>query len=301
MSSDDPIVKVQNIDVNQLELQFPKGESTNKNGFFVHVRHNKFRVRTLLPDLKAPYGAGPQKDLAKNGEQKYSMGICFDGMETDSKLGIKIGNAHAALERIQDKLKELMIEHREAFFKDAKPKSKKEKPLSDEVLEARFKSFLRIREDRSDIMYLSIQRRRVKKEDEDKLTPEEKSAITRQFSSLAGYPLLVDKDGHVLEVDTDNIKDVIPWGSVIRPIIELAYLWVSTANLTVQPVWTFIHGARISTGPQKTFDILRADTDSEGEDEETKMERSDTRSEDQGTDDAMEETDPHEEDLEMAQ
>jgi hypothetical protein len=256
------LINIQKVDVKNLELQFPKGESSNKNGFFVRVRHNKTTLRAVLPDVISPYGAGPQKDFGN----KYSMGICFDGMEKDDSNGKKIKVAYKTLEAIQERLKGLVLENREAFFADAgKPKRKTDKPLSDDTIESRYRIFLRPREDRTDIMYLSLQRCRVKKEEEDTLTQEEKDAITRRFSSLKNYPLLVDHEGHVLEVTTDNLREVIPPGSVVRPIIELSYLWVSTSSKTVQPVWTFIHGARMSIGPSKVFDILHQDDDDEEE------------------------------------
>lgn len=182
--SNTPIIKIQKVDVKNLELQFPKGESSNKNGFYVHVRHNKTKIRAMLPDVIAPYGAGPQKDYG--GELKYSMGICFDGMETDDANGRKIKSAYGSLEAIQERLKGLMFENKEAFFADAgKPKKKGEKPVSDDVLESRYQNFLRPREDRTDIMYVSLQRQRIKKEEEDKLTLEEKEARYQTIFVLA--------------------------------------------------------------------------------------------------------------------
>lgn len=258
----DPI-KITQVNVDKLELQFPKeGATKSSQGFIVYVKHNKQKLRTILPTVIAPYGAGPQRD----SPNKYSMAIGFDEMEDDTPEGRKVKAAHDMLSAINDRIRKLMMDNRELFFKDTTKKDPKTKKLlvTEEFLAARYRDYLRQREDQADIMYLGIQTRKVSKKDEGKLTAEDAAEIEKQFVSMSSqHPLLVDNEGNPIPVDIENIKEVIPWGTRIRPVIELAYLWVTSDK--VYPIWTFIHGLRVSAGPSKNFNILKDDDD---EDEE---------------------------------
>src|SRR5207244_2324631 len=63
-------------------------------------------------------------------------------------------------------------------------------------------------------------------------------------------------------INTDNIKDVIPWGSRVKPVLEF-YLWAMP--LIVYPKWVFVHGALESSKAGKNFDILREDEEEDDE------------------------------------
>ena len=60
MSHADPI-KVENVNINKLELRFPKKESKNPNGSVCYVYHDNAKMRLIMPTMSAPFGAGTQK------------------------------------------------------------------------------------------------------------------------------------------------------------------------------------------------------------------------------------------------
>jgi len=301
MSYSDPI-KVSEVQIDKIDLQFPKeGATKNGNGMFVYPKHNKQKLRIILPTLTAPYGAGPQKDSPK----KFSMAIAFDGMENGDKNGRSVKEAYDVLTAIDNRMRELMMEKRELFFKDAtkvdgakKDAKKKGVGLSDELLAIRYKDFIRSRDEQSDIMYLGLQTRKASKKDieDKKFTADEIAQLEREFVSLPGYPLLIDSEGHPIPVNVDNIKDVIPWNTRIKPVIEFAYLWVTSEK--VHPIWTFVHGARKSTGVSKGFNILKDDDDEE--EEENRMDTDKDEEETESNEMETEANEEEEEEEEMA-
>lgn len=263
MSFSDPI-KYTDVDINKLELQFPKeGGAAKANGQFIYVKHQKQKLRVLCPTLTAPYGAGRQKE----NQSKFSMAVAFDGSDKDedslTPMEKKAVACHKVLTAISNRIKQLMMDNRELFFKDAKKDPKKKSNLSDELLAARYKDFMRQRDEQSDMMYLGIQTRKVSDKDkkDGKYTADEIADLEKRFVSLPNYPLLVDNEGNPVDITVDNISEVIPYGSQVRPVMELAYLWVTSEK--VYPIWTFVHGLRVSTGPSKSFNILNEDDDEE--------------------------------------
>src|SRR6478609_3834974 len=290
----DPI-KITQVNVDKLELQFPKdGASKNSQGQYVKVRHNKQNLRVVLPTVLAPYGAGLQKDTVN----KYSMAIGFDETENDDSDGRKVKAAYNMLVAINDRIRQLMMDNRDSFFKDASKKDPKKKTpiLSDELLAARYKDFLRPREEQADMMYVAIQTRKPNRKNMDKLTAEEIAELGKQFVSLSDdYPLLVDNEGTPIEVNVENLKDVIPWGTRIRPVIELAYLWVTSEK--VYPVWTFVHGLRVSSGPSKSFNILK---DDDSDDEQMEEANGEDKEEEEEGQEGEEGQDAMDEEEEMA-
>ena len=289
----DPI-KITKVDVDKITLQFPKEGTTKSSGMFVYPKHNKTKLRAILPDVTAPFGAGPQKDYPN----RFSMGITFDEADDDTDAGRKQKNAYDVLVAINDKCRQLMLENREAFFKDAvrpEPSSKKDPKkknvgVSDEVIESRYKSFFRERgEDQSDIMYLTLQTKRISQKDRDegKYTPEQIARIEKEFISLPDFPLLVDASGSPIEVNVDNITKAIPWNSRVRPVIEFAYLWCTQEKVT--PVWTFVHGARKSTGVSKGFNILKDDDDEDEEISRMEEDENENQNEENGGEEENEE------------
>jgi len=299
-------IRVEKIDVNKLELQFPSEIQTkNTTGFYVRVSYDKRRLRMKLPPVMAPYGAGTQQA----SPNKYSIGITFEGME--EKENDRARKAYNALVAINERFRELMMEHKESFFKDAvqdskdgkKTKSKGSTSVPDEVFNQlianRYKSFLRERDDNGDIMYLNITRRKLKKKEEDNYTPEEKEEIAKRFETMGDYPLIIDEDGNAIDVTIDNIRDVIPWGTKVKPVIDFLYFWVTPEK--VHPIWSMVYGWRMSTGVTRKFNIMK-DSDDEEDDEIDRMyedqdeNKNDADGEGSGEDDDVEE----EEEMAMA-
>lgn len=258
------IIKIKDVDVSKLELQFPKEGSLKKNkGMFVYVKHKKQKLTVVLPVVTAPYGAGPQKD----SDGKFSMGITFDEQDENTKEGKKVKKAYEKLVAINDRCRELMLEHKDSFFSPPKKKDKEISPeIAHKMTAAKYADFLRSRDEQSDIMYVALQKRRIKDDEQHKYSQEEIAQIEKEFISLPRRPLLVDNNGEPLPINVDNLKEVIPFGTKIKPVIEFAYLWSTEEK--VYPVWTLVHGGRISTGVSGTFDILKDDDDEEEEEDE---------------------------------
>jgi len=301
MSHADPI-KVENVNINKLELRFPKKESKNPNGSVCYVYHDNAKMRLIMPTMSAPFGAGTQK---KN-ESKYSMAISFEGMDADTAAGRKLRRAYDKMQQIDDRVRDLMMEHKETLYKDVKdaagtkkdPKKKGSGPISDELVQLRYESFIKPGKDMPDLMYLSLQTARVPEKDAAKYTEQEKAEMEKRFAGMPGYDFLVDNDGNAIDITTENVTNIIPWQSRVKPVIELAYCWVMKDKF--YPIWSFVHGLLASNVKERSFDIRREDDD---EDEDAPREEEDAMQEDEAQDgdeeDAMQEDDePREEEAE---
>jgi hypothetical protein len=294
MSRAEPI-QVDNVVTKKMELRIPTKESKSTNGTMYHVVHNKVKLRAIMPTMLAPFGAGTQKENAN----KYSMAISFEGMDDDTPLGNKLKRAHSKMQQIDDRIRELMMENKELFFKDVKDAAGKKDPkkkggvLDDNIIQARYNSFLRSKDDMPELMYLAMQTVRIPDKDATKYTEEEKVAMTKRFTGIPNYDFLVDNDLNAIDINTDNISDVLPWGSRIKPVIELSYLWVTKDRC--YPVWSFVHGLLVSDGKQNVFDIRRYDDDEDAprDEDETNERREDD--EDAMDEDARDDGDGNEE------
>ena len=249
----DPI-NIDKVDVAFLELVVPKKESS-QNGRMFYVLHKGAKLRVVLPELNLPFGAGSSEKFP----DKYTMCVAFDGVNEETTRGQRTARALAKLKEINQRVAELIMTNRELVFKD-------KKKLSEEVLANRYKGFINESADASDKMYLSMQRKKPMDRDSAKMTDEEKLAVSKNFVSLPGFDFMVDKTGTPVSITTDNIKTVIPWGSVVKPVIEFAYLWVLGSSQDCFPVWTMVHGLLVASKPVSTFNILD-DGDEMAEDE----------------------------------
>ena len=248
----DPI-NIERVDISQIDLVVPKKES-NSNGRMFYVLHKGAKLRIVLPELSTPFGAGSSEKFP----DKYTMCVSFDGVKNDTPRGQRTARALTKLHAINERIAQLVLEKKALVFKD-------KKPVSDEILNSRYKGFINESTDNPDRMYISLQRKKVMDRDSVKMTEDEKLAVSKNFVSLPGFDFMVDKFGKSVNINTDNIKTVIPWGSVVKPVIEFAYLWVLGSSQDCFPVWTLVHGLLVSSKPIPTFKITMDDN---GEDEE---------------------------------
>lgn len=244
--SADP-VPLSQIDVNKLELRKPKKENLkNATGKTYHVFHDGVKLKVVLPEMTAPFGAGSSEKFPN----KYTMSLSFQGCN----------KALEKMKAIDDKILDLILAQKaEVFAKDAKDKKK---AVSLDVLKARYKSFI-VPGDESkkyaDRISLSIQTRKAPEGTSD----EERAAIEKEFTTMGGDALLVTPDGTKIHVNTENIREKIPYGSRVRAVAEFAYLWVLGSSQECYPVWTFVLGKLVSTLPVSTFNILNVEDDEE--------------------------------------
>jgi hypothetical protein len=80
---------------------------------------------------------------------------------------------------------------------------------------------------------------------------------------LDGGDLLVTPEGARIHVDTENIREHVPFGSRIKAVAEFAYLWVLGSSQEAFPVWTFVQGRISSTAQVSKFDINAVRDDEE--------------------------------------
>ncbi|KAJ3384540.1 hypothetical protein HDU80_000909 [Chytriomyces hyalinus] len=237
----DPI-NIDEIDVSKIDIVLPKKES-NQNGRMFYVTYDRNKLRVILPELTAPFGAGNSEKYP----DKYSMCLAFDGAEEASARGQRLQRANLKMRAINERVLQLVLEKRDIIFKD-------KKKVSDEILVNRYKPFVISDDDKPDRMYLTLQRKKVT--DAFKWTEAERVEQGKQFVSLNGYSFLIDRTGNEISVNSDNIRTVIPWGSRIKPVIEFAYLWVLGSSQDCFPVWTYVHGLLTTSQQANSFSLL---------------------------------------------
>ena len=250
MSYAEPI-NILDVDISKFELREPKEQKDEGVGKMFYVYHDNKKLRIYMPDMLAPFGAGPGRtSLTAN---KYSMGLSFEGMEKDTKLGRQLAKAHAKILEIDQAFSDMIFDNKEIFFKDTKGK----KAPSDEMIRSRYKTFVFEKEERPDRIFPALQTPSEKEADKLKLVGEERNTFLKTFKTMGKeYPLLVDKKtDEALHVTTENVTEMIPNGTVVTPILEFAYFW--DAKEKVNPVWTFIHGLRVSTSGGAMFDLRK--------------------------------------------
>jgi hypothetical protein len=240
MSNPTPILK---IDVNKLELRKPKKENTkNATGKAFHVYHGPDKLKVVLPEMTAPFGAGNSEKFP----EKFALSLSFEGCKKTLEK----------MKAIDEKIQELILEKKaEIFPKDLKSK----KPVPLDVLKSRYKPFIQAGDESknyADRINLSVQRKTAPEG-----TPEEEKAqIEKEFRTMDAH-LLVHPDGTPIHVNTDNIRECIPFGSRIKAVAEFAYLWVLGSSQECYPVWTFVLGKLVSTAAKSTYDILNDEDD----------------------------------------
>lgn len=256
MSYANPI-NVEDIDIDKIEIRVPKKGGGNAFGNTFHVYHDGVRLRTVLPEMTAPFGGGNSERFP----DIFNLGLSFEGMDVDDKRGRRLARAHEKLVALDEKLKQLMVEKRDILF----PKEKKTTPAV--VIQSKYQSFITSPEGRKDIIYFSLQPTILSKDKKEKMSESEIAEAKRHFQAIPNYPLLVDNTGAPIPVNVDNVKEVLPWGCRVKAVVDLAYLFVNLKGDKCNPKWTVGHAMRASTAGVQTFDITRDDDDEEEEEE----------------------------------
>ena len=208
-------------------------------GKHYYLNHDGVKLKVVLPEMLAPFGAGSSKKFP----DKYNMSLSLTRQAQDK------------LRAIDDKLLDLILAMKaDVFAKDAKDKKKN---VSIDVLKSRYKSFIVPGDETkgySDRINLVIQTRSGKALDE--LPEEDKARAKQQFVALSNNTLLYAPDGTTIQTTTENIRDAIPFGSRVRAVAEFAYLWVPSSSQECYPIWTFVQGILMSSAPKSTFNLL---------------------------------------------
>ncbi|RKO94569.1 hypothetical protein BDK51DRAFT_26854 [Blyttiomyces helicus] len=118
-------------------------------------------------------------------------------------------------------------------------------------------------------MYLNLQTNRDTDKRYSTLSSDQKVEFLRSFKSLQGYDFLINREGNPINVTTENIKEVIPWGTTIKPIVELAYCSVAVDKF--YPVWVFVHGLEVNLPSTKRIHLRPDDDDDDDSTKRTKI------------------------------
>jgi hypothetical protein len=259
---------IDDINVNSLTIVEPEKQKDEAVGKMFYVNHKNVKLRVMLPEMEAPFGAGPGRtSLTANS---YSIGLTFKGMDADTKRGRRLARAHEKLKAIDKKIEDLIVENKEKFFKDCRGKKKVDENT---IRNDRWKPFVFVNEDenkpKADRIFPALQLNNVQMAEKEKLTGEDKERYLKTFKTIKkDYPLVVDVDGTQHFVNTENVTEILPSNVVVKPILELSYLW-DKAQEKVSPRWSMIYALRTSNGGAKPIEIHR---DSDDEDSDVEME-----------------------------
>jgi hypothetical protein len=258
-------ISIFDVDINKLTIKPKKETGTkNANGRMYYVLHNNNKLRVYLPEMSAPFGAGNSEKFP----EKYTMAITFDGMNEDTSRGRRLKKAHTKMVEIDKKISQLLFDNRDTVYKDNKKK------IADIIIRGRYSSFIHPSDDEehADKMYITLQRKRVPEKERDKYTEEQRIEYEKRFTCMADFGLVITPNGDQLDVTTENVRSMIPYGSIIKPCIELCYIFIMGNNdQKTYPVWNLIHSLLVSSKSVSNFDLRKTDESDDGEDEEDKM------------------------------
>lgn len=254
-------VNIDNVDVSELDLRYFEIKDSTY-GKMYHVLHKGVKLQILLPKMNAPFGASVSDKFGL----KVSLPLSFKNIDEDTKEGRSVKRAFEKLEVIDNRLREIIVEKKDEIFKDKKKVPK-------DVLEDRYKSFITPSSQSNGKEYPArinpkiLLRKNISEQESKGKSREEIENLKKKFVSMIGAPLLVDKKNQEINVDLDNIKDVIPWGSTVKAVVNFSYIWVSTSQ-ECSPVLNFVHGLVAHTKPQSTFNMLDGEVSEEENDKE---------------------------------
>lgn len=262
--------KIHKINVDELEIRPApaKDKKTTAGGMF-HVYHGKYKLRVMLPVLKAIFGASenpqfPGKVKMPLSFEKFSEeGLDGEKLKEVKKHNREIEKAHQKMLEIDNKISELIFEQKEVFFKDCKKKG-----MTDDVIRARYQTFIKSDDEgnRADQIAVQLQRKSENDSDYKKLEEDRKSDYLNQFRSMKDFDLFITPDGERVDINYENVSEKIPWGSEVKCVLDLSYIWNTGDKCTV--TWAHVHGILVATSPRKSFNILDEDDEEEDEDME---------------------------------
>ncbi|RKO89972.1 hypothetical protein BDK51DRAFT_25470 [Blyttiomyces helicus] len=244
--------KYTDIDVNQVELVAPKNSEVGKPRLY-QVLHKKQKLRITLCEITFPYGAASQKDYPN----KYSMTLDFEEKNENSKRGNRIASVHNMFVALDEAFQKLMMAKKSEIF----PKDHKKQ--FDAVLSSRYKNFIVSSDDKTKSDKMDTDERY------STLSSDQEVEFLKSFKSLQGYVFLINREGNPVNVTTENIKEVIPWGTTIKPIVELAYCYFAVDKF--YPVWVFVHGLVVNLPSTKRIHLRPDDDDDDDSTKRTKI------------------------------
>lgn len=195
-------------------------KSGNKFGSVGFVKYNGFPARFFLPVVRVPFGVR-ESDL----DEKKPLDINFS-FDQDVENADEVARALKALESLQERVVELAQQNKDWLYKDGA------KVSLEEVAE-RVQSFLKYPDTYAPHMKARIETSLQNRE---------------EILSLKGRPLLVHEDKTEIPVTRTSIQQDVARGSRLKPIIEIAQMFVSNKGQATTIKWRMSHAKVISLG-----------------------------------------------------
>jgi hypothetical protein len=264
-----------NVDLIELSKKESKDDKLGKL-FFFHYNGSK-GLEVELPEMQAPFGAKIMRDFGI----KVSVPLSFSGMEERTQRGNRLSLVHQKLIEIQDKIRTLLTSKPGEVFDDFKKKK-----LSQETLNERVKNFIvpsvgkKDGKIYADLFRTEFQVKKPNDEDAKTKTVEELDEMKKQFISKLGKNLIHDRDNNPISCTVDNVEQVVPWGTKIKPVVQFSYIWYAKASNECTTKCFIVHSMKIAETVRPAFK-LGPDTYSD-EKQETEQSEEGEGNEDEG-------------------
>lgn len=244
-------IDINDVNVDAIELR--KSKLDRKMGKMYNIFHQGKRLEVILPEMDATFGAKILTDFGK-----ITLPLSFNGMDQETSRGLRLRRAHTKLIEIQQKIRDIIMKSPADFFKD------KKKP---EIYNERIKDFIVPSVSKEGKVYADVFRLEIQKaiSNDPNKSPEELEIARKEFVSMKDAPLLKDKAKNALVVNQDNVEQVIPWGTRIKPVVSFAYLWIMGSDQKCTPKWFLIHGLITSDQKKTQIDLNPDEPDDDEE------------------------------------
>jgi hypothetical protein len=241
-------IELSNVDVSKITLtRNPDVKRTTGKWFNIEYQ-GKRNFSIILPKMKTGI-----RILEFEGKKTYATNLSFEGMNELTSHGIKLKAAHTKVVAIEERIKNCIIAKQDEFFKEKKPITSAQ--ISERVGRIMYSGVDKLTgKPYPDTFTTELDPKKPNKNDVNK-TVEEIEEIKKQFKTLLNHPLLKDRKDQEIKVNADNIKDALPWGTVIVPVVTLDHIWVSTSTQKVTTKCHLVHAIVIETREAFKIDL----------------------------------------------
>lgn len=246
-------IEIFNLDESLITLG-PLKKLDSNYGFTFSVQYNGGRFpHVIMPNLTIPTGVKRFVDKAGSKPDDFQAFFSFDGYEASTPRGERLRKAFDKCQKIDERILKLMKDvaqgpdGRKLFPKDAKYNAAN--------IESRFKPFVS--------KYINP----AGKEFADSFKCQlQRSADNQEvFATIGKSPFIVDANKQDLQVNTENVDDILGRGCVVKPVIQLSYIFVagSAQSYSITQRWRMYHGILVKEAEKQSFDDVIPDEDDE--------------------------------------
>ena len=206
----------------------------------------KLPVDTQMPEMTTPFGASIFSAVKgdPSDSDKISVLFSFAGSDEDTERGRRLKRAEDKCRAINERIKALCLKNKGLCDKKGS--------LGEDFFNDRdkFRPFMSVRQQRDGTLSNPEIRAEIRRNRDD---PNKIDYIKGKQS------LLVDVDNKPVEADASTITDVLPSGSVVKPIIRLSYVYINALGTLLTVKSAFVHGLRKTLGSYSDWSIAPDD------------------------------------------